>query len=147
VNVGDVADPTEGVASFLLAQMGAAANGRVFRPELPEVRDFEMPTSAVVVMPAGEGKLMAGTRQGALDSMMDVICYGETRLNADNLARQAKTLLDLLKMVTVPCLDDEGKILLWWSRTASGLQPRVEGQAEWPFTEFTIQCLHSRYVI
>lgn len=147
MSVGDAADPTEAIASFLLAQMGSQVEGRVFRPELPESDDFKLPTSAIVVMPGGEGNLMAGTRQPALDSMADVLCYGATRLNADNVARQAKNLLDLLKMVTVPCLEDDGKILLWWSRTASGIQPRVEGQAEWPFSEFTVQCLHSRYVL
>lgn len=147
MSVGDVADPTEGVAAFLLAQVGSTVEGRVYRPELPQLDDPLMPTSAIVVMPAGAGGLLAGSRLEVVDSMVDVLCYGETRLNADNLARQAQSALKYLKMQVVECPEAGGKMLLYWAREASGTNPRQEGQANWAYSEFTIQLLHSEFVL
>jgi hypothetical protein len=147
MSVGDAADHTEALAFYLAERMSSEVDGRVFRPELPEVRDFEMPTSVIVVMPHSRGKLMAGTRSQAIDHVVDILCYGESRQNSDNLSRQVETYLDLLRMAVVPCSEADGNVLLYWCRIAGGPTPRVEGNALWPFSELTIQCLHSRYVL
>lgn len=145
--VGDGANPAEAVGYFLKGLMAADAGGRVFSPELPEKRDFEMPTAAIVAQPAGGGKLFGGTRMEVYDTLVDVLCYGSTRFEGDALGRKALEYLRLLKYAVVPCPDAGGKVLLYWARIASGLQPRVEGQAEWPFSEFTVQVMHSALVL
>jgi hypothetical protein len=147
VSVGDVADPTEAVSFFLLERFTALVEGRVYRPELPELDDPKMPLNAIVCMPAGGGKLLGGTRLPMKDTLIDILCYGETRMEADNIARSAEDALSLLGYVMQPCSVAGGHVLMCWSRTASGINPRVEGQAEWPYSEFTIQLLHSRKVL
>lgn len=147
MSVGDIADPSEAIAQLLREDMGADVEERVFRPELPQLDDPKMPTSALVVMPAGAGSMFGGSRMEVFDSMLDIICYGSTRLQADVIARKAQSILRLLAMRTIACPEVGGKVLVYWARIASGVNPRLEGPADWPFTEFTVQVMHSEFVL
>ena len=128
-------DPLEAVAAYLKEQMGETVNGNVLRPELPESLDPAMPTAAIVLMPAGGGKLMGANRLPVFDPMMDILCYGPTRQDADDIAREAEYVLREMQMVFIRGL------WLYWARIASGMMPRVEPEVLWPYTEFTIQVL------
>lgn len=147
MSIGDIADPCEAVAQWLSERLPSVPEGKFFTPELPEVDDKEVPTKAVVVMPAGGGKLFGATRMPVYDSLIDILCYGATRLQADTVARQAAGLLRLLQTTSVQCPEAQGKVLLHWARIASGEKPRELTQTNWPYTEFTIQIMHSEVVL
>lgn len=138
---GDVADPTIAVWALLKDRMGADVDGRVYRPELPEDIDRDMPETAIVVMPGGDGRLTAGTRLPVHDSILDVLCYGATRLEADEIARKAASLLKQFAMAKY-----EG-ILMYWARQMTGINPRVQLEVNWNYSEFSVQLLHSEYVL
>lgn len=138
---GDVADPVLAVARYLKDEMGARVAGQVWQPELPQWIDRSMPTNAIVLMPGGGGKLMAGNRLPVIDSFVDILCYGASRQEASDIARQAASLLRQFAMVK-----SEG-VLMYWARLASGINPRVELGVNWNFSEFTIQVLHSEVVV
>lgn len=147
MSVGDVLDPTEAVAFFLKPAMSEAFEGRIFAPAMPTVRNFNPPCPALVVMPAGGGKLYGGTRMPVYDSLVDILCYGGSRDQADTLGRECQELLRVLKYAFVECPEAEGNGLLHWARIASGVNPREEPQVNWSFVEFTIQLSHAALVL
>lgn len=138
---GDIADPVLATAAYLKAQIGSLVDDQVWQPELPQWIDKSMPTNAIVVMPAGGGKLMGSNRLPVYDSLIDILCYGAARPQADEIARQAVATLRQFAMVK-----SEG-VLMYWARIASGVNPRVETDVNWNFSEFTIQLLHSELVL
>lgn len=132
----EVADPTLAIIAYLQLKMGAAAN-HYCRPELPQPLNPEMPTSVVVAMPGGGGSMMGANRLPIYDSIVDVLTYGTTRLEGDELARQAQYYLRQFNQVI-----SEG-VLMYWCRETSGIMPRLEPNVAWPYSEFSVQCLHS----
>lgn len=130
----EIADPTKAVAGYLKQKMGEQVGGKVFRPELPEAINPQMPTSAIVVMPDDGGGMMAGNRLPIRDSCVAVLTYGATRLESDELARQAQHYLRQFNQVV-----SEG-VLMYWCREASGITPHLEQIVAWPFAFAVYQC-------
>lgn len=137
----EVADPTKAVAGYLKAKMGERVEGRVYRPELPEELNPEMPTGAIVVMPEVGGGMMAGTRLGVIDSCVAVLAYGATRLESDELARLAQHYLRQFNQVV------SEDVLMYWCREASGITPHLEQQVAWPFAFAVYQVLFAELVV
>jgi hypothetical protein len=138
------ADPTLGVAAYLKAQAAvlAASEGRVFRPELAEGEDAHMPRACVVVRPAGGGALTARDYLPIIDSRLDIVNYGSTRLEAENLARE---VADALRMLKRSIWGEAGKnVVLLWARLSAQPSAAAETDTNWPFSLVSCQVLHGR---
>jgi hypothetical protein len=133
----EIADPVTAVAAYLKLKMGDSVGGRVYRPELPRSIDSKMPTPAIVLMPAGAGKLTSGNRWPIMDSLIDIICYAAARQQGDELAREAQLYLREFNSIV------SAGVLLYWARETSGIIPGVESDVNWVTSEITVQVLHS----
>jgi hypothetical protein len=133
------ADPTAAIAAYLKAQtlVDTAVEGRVFRPELPEAEDAHMPRSCVIVRPAGGGSLFAKTRLPAKDSRLDIVCYGSTRLESENVARECATALTELQHSTWE------KVIVFWVRVNGEPASAIDPETNWPFAVTVAQVMHS----
>lgn len=128
------ADPTTAVAGYLLAQVGSLVEGRVFRPRLPDTEEANMPRACLVVMPAGGYARFGGATLAVGDPRVDVLAYGSTELEAQNVAREALLALKRLRQHVV-----EGCRL--YSARVSGVVPLIDPDTAWPYTMVTAQVM------
>jgi hypothetical protein len=136
------ADPTLAVALYLKAQaaVNAAAENRFLRPELLGSEDAKMPRAAVVVRPAGGGAMSARWYLPMKDSRLDIVCYGSTRLEAENIAREVSLALQNLRRSV---WGEAGKnVLLMWARLSAEPTAAAENEVNWPYSLISTQVLH-----
>ena len=139
-----IADPRTAVAAFLKTEVGSLVGGRVFRPELPRGEDSNMPRGCIVVFSGGGGHLFGRDRLGVFDSIMDIACYGSTRLEAENIADAAMYAMREMGHEEWPKSEAEGApSLLHWIRIAGGVKSTIDPQTLWPFAMITVQVMHS----
>jgi hypothetical protein len=136
------ADVTLAIAAYLaeVVEVVELSEGRIFRPELPEREDEHMPQACVLIRPAGGGQLFGRTRLPFKDSRLDIVCYGSTRLEAENLARQVSDALTELESST-----HEG-VIVRWARISTEPASAIDPNTNWPFALVTTQVMHSRQV-
>jgi hypothetical protein len=132
----EVGNPRSAVARYLKNTV-TLAEGRVFRPELPKSEDDDMPRACIVVVAAGGGHMFGGDRLPAFDSLMDINCYGSTRLEAEDVADEAQYWLRELAHETF-----EGT-LLHWARIVGAVKSTVDKETMWPYAPVEIQVMHS----
>lgn len=133
-------DPTAAVAGYLLAQVGTLVTNRVFRPDLPDSETVNMPRACIVVAPAGGYSLFGGATLQVGDPRVDVRCFGQSQLEAQNIAREVILALKALR---------RGKweqTLLHWARP-SGLVPFVDPKTQWPSAVVSAQVAHSEITV
>lgn len=132
------ADPTAAVAAYLkaTAAVNEATEGRIFRPELPEEEDPRMPRGCVVVRPAGGGMLFGRDYLPVLDGRLDIVAYGSTRLEAENIAREVTLALKELRHSTWE------NVILFWARIAGAPASAIDPESEWPFALVSTQVMH-----
>lgn len=133
-------DFTAAVAGYLVAQVGSLVSGRVFRPELPQTENASMPRACIVIAPAG-----GYTRFGAAtiplgDPRVDIRCFGETQLEAQNIAREVIQALKSLQRATY-----EHTVLK--SAQPSGMIPFVGPKTQWPAAVVPAVILHSEIAV
>jgi hypothetical protein len=133
------ADPTLAIAAYLKAQEAVwnAAEERIFRPELPEGEDAHMSRACVLVRPAGGGQLFGRDYLPVMDSRLDLICYGSTRLEAENIAREVALALKQLRHSTWE------SVVVFWARISGGPQSAIDPTTNWKFALVTAQVMHS----
>jgi hypothetical protein len=136
------ADPTLAIAAYLKTDVRVIeqSGGRVFRPELPEAEQQTMPKNLVLVRPAGGGAMFMRSRLPVRDSRLDVICYGGSRLSAENLAREVARALDELQRSTWE------SVIVFWVRVVSRPNSAIDPNTNWPFALVTAQVMHSATV-
>jgi hypothetical protein len=136
------ADPTLAIAAYLesIEDVLEAAEGRIFRPELPTAEDQHMPRACVLVRPAGGGLLLGRTRLPFKDSRIDIVCYGSTRLEASNVAREVSLALGELRTSTW-----EG-VALRWARVSGEPADAIDPNTNWPFSLVSAQVMHASRV-
>lgn len=142
MSTSKAADPTLAIAAYLasLTEVTEAAEDRIFRPELPEGEDKSMPRACVLVRPAGGGILFGRTRLPFKDSRIDIVCYGSTRLEAENLAREVSLALTELGTSTW-----EG-VALRWARISAEPASAIDPNTNWPFALVSTQVMHASRV-
>jgi hypothetical protein len=138
VSVGAAADPTAGIAGYLKAHepINAMCGGRVYRPELPESGNAAMPQACIVVRPAGGGSLFTKDFLPVTDPRLDIVVYGSTRLEAENLAREVALALKMLSRSTW------GGVLLFWARVTAQPASMIQPDTNWPFALISTQVMH-----
>lgn len=139
---GEAADPTLAIAAYLKDQepVWEAAEERIFRPELPEGEDKLMPRACILVRPAGGGAMSARDFLPLIDSRLDLICYGSTRLQAENIAREVAAALKDLRGSSW-----EG-IPVRWARVSAQPASAIDPNTNWPFALVSTQVYHAARV-
>lgn len=139
---GEAADPTLAIAAYLKDQtlVWEAAEERIFRPELPEGEDRLMPRACVLVRPAGGGLMSARDYLPFIDSRLDHICYGSTRLQAENLAREVAAALKDLRQSRWK------GIPVRWARVSNQPASAIDPNTNWPFALVSAQVYHASRV-
>jgi len=132
------ADPTLAIAAYLKAQtvINEATEGRVFRPDLPESEDAHMPRGCLLVRPAGGGQFFGRDYLPVIDSRLDIVCYGSTRLEAENIGREVALALKKLHHSTWE------HIILYWCRISGGPQSAIDPNTNWSLCLVTGQVMH-----
>jgi hypothetical protein len=133
------ADPTLAIAAYLKAQqaINTEVEGRVFRPELPTDEQSHMPRSCVLVRPAGGGTMFAKVDLPVTDSRLDIVCYGSTRLDSENIARECAAALKELSHSTWE------KVVVFWARVAGQPASAIDPETNWPFAVTVAQVMYS----
>lgn len=108
------------------------AEGRIFRPRLPEDQSEHMPRACVIVRRSGGGQLQNGYMP-TVAFRVDIRAYGESALEAINLDGQIARLLHHLRATDTPA----GRIL--WCRISGGATDQIDPQTNWPFVLSTWQ--------
>jgi len=129
------ADPTAALAAFLLSNVGSLVDGRVFRPKVPRTEDEFMPRACIVVRNAGGYQLFGDSYLPVGDPRLDVIAYGGSDLEADNIAREC--LLALKGLQTSVWAD----CVVHWCKISAGIIPLVDQETNWPFSQFSTQVM------
>jgi hypothetical protein len=139
------ADPTMGIAQFLRLDdvVNALTDGRIFRPDLEEGQDKEMPGTAIVVRPAGGGAMFGRGNLQVMDSRIDCICYGSTRLEGEALGREVARALKNMRAQRIGQGEPGGPLKLYWARISGGASSAIEPDALWPFALVSAQVMHS----
>lgn len=137
------ADPTAAVAAYLIDAVGALVNGHVFRPQLPDKADLagmgvRMPAPVLVVRPAGGYARFGGSDLPVGDPRVDVLCYGVTRLESDNIGREVLLALKALGSVVY-------ERTLLRSARISGIVPLVDPDTAWSYSVVSAQVLCNDY--
>lgn len=141
-----VANPATGIAAYLTSALGGVTSGtikeglRVFRPSLPKEEEPNMPERCIVVSRAGGSQLFSRTFLPITDSILDVTCFGSSRLQADELADEAMQALQDLRECKW-----EG-VVLKWVRIAAGPVADIDDHSNWPESLIVIQVAHNREV-
>jgi hypothetical protein len=132
------ADPTLAIAAYLKAQtvIAEATEGRIFRPDLPEGEDAFMPRGCVLVRPAGGGQLFGRDYLPVIDSRLDIVCYGSTRLEAENISREVALALKQLKNSTWE------KVAVRWARISGGPMSAIDPTTNWALSYVGTQVMH-----
>lgn len=142
------ADPTAALAAYLASALGAKPEGtiaeglRVFRPELPRQEEQYMPKACIIVTPdpsGGGGHLFGRTDLPIWDSRLCAWCYGSTRLESQNLAREVEIALRNLKTSVW-----EG-VKVYWARHEGGAwgdKATVDPNTLWPVAVVFCQVAH-----
>jgi hypothetical protein len=130
-------DPTLAIAAYLKAQasINEATGGRIFRPELPKSEEPSMPRGCVIVRPAGGTDLFANTRLPAKTPRVDIVCYGSTRLECENIARECSAALDELTHSTWE------KVIVFWTRIVGQPASAIDPETNWPFALVSAQVM------
>lgn len=137
------ADPLAAICGYLSQQpdVTAIVGGNIFRPELPPPDDVNMPFGAVVVRPAGGYQMFGGSTLRLGDPRVDVLCYGSTRQEADQLGREVTIALKNLRRQS-----QEG-CLLHWARISAGPIPLVDPDTTWPLSFVSAQVMHAEQAL
>lgn len=127
-------DASAAVASLLVD--AGLADGRVWRPSMPQSEAATMPRRQIVVRRTGGGALTQAFMPSG-DQRLDVRCYGSDAADAIDLERQVTSLMHYLRDVDTPY----GRIM--WCRLSGGASDQVEPQTSWPFTmtSWQVMCL------
>jgi hypothetical protein len=135
-------DVVKAVRDFLLADAGVqaifptAADVRVFGIELPQAEAAEMPRKAIVIKRiSGAGGL--GGRLQLESGYLDLVCYGETPLEASRLRGAVRDALRECIRVVV-----DQTLLHSFEPSSSPTQDR-EPATSWPFVAEPWQFLAS----
>lgn len=133
------ADPTLAIAAYLKAQpaVSEAVEGRVFRPDLDPAEDALMPRACVLVRPAGGGQMFGRDYLPFIDSRLDLVCYGSTRLEAENVGREVALALKELRHSTWE------KVIVRWARITSQPISAIDPNTNWDLALVTTQVMHS----
>lgn len=130
------ADVRTAIAAFLKAEV-EGAEGRVYRPELPESARPNMPQACIVVYAGGGGQMFGRDRLPVFDDMIDLACYGSTRLEAETIGDEALYALRELGHKTY------AGMLLHWARIAGSVKSAIDPETTWPIAVITTQVMHS----
>lgn len=117
-------------ASAAVAQLlvdAGIADGRVWRPVMPQAEAQFMPRRNVIVRRTGGGLRTQGFMPST-DQRVDVRCYGMSPADTIEVERQVTVLLHRLRDVETPY----GRIM--WCRLSGGAVDQVEGTTSWPFS-------------
>lgn len=139
------ADAPMGIVQFLRldAVVSALTGGRIVRPALEEGEDKLMPRSAIVVRKAGGGAMFGRGNLQVIDSRIDCICYGSTRLEADSVAGEVERALKNMRAQRIGDGEAGGPLKLYWARISGGASSAIEPDALWPFALVSAQVMHS----
>ena len=139
------ADPTMGIVQVLRADptLESLTGGRINRPDLEEGEDKNMPRANIVVRPAGGGAMFGKGNLQVIDSRIDVLAYGSTRLECENIGREVQRVLKNMRRCRVGEGEEGGPIKLYWARISGGVSSAIEPDAEWPFALISSQVMHS----
>lgn len=137
------ADPRAAIAAYLIDTVGDLVDGHVFRPRLPDKADLAgmgvtMPAPVLVVRAAGGYARFGGSDLPIGDPRVDVLCYGETRLEADNIAGEV-----LLALKALGSKVYERTYLR--SARISGVVPLVDPDTAWNYSVVSAQVLCNDY--
>lgn len=76
-------------------------------------------------------------RMVAWDSIVDIGCYGKTRLQAETVADEA------LYAMRIMGREVWGEMLVHWIRIAGGVKSAIDPETNWPFSVITTQVMHA----
>lgn len=133
------ADPSAAVALYLkgIPAVNDIVSGRVFRPSLDDPDEIEqMPRAAIVVRRAGGYTLFGGVNIPVGDPRLDIFCYGESFLEAEDLGAEVVNALKALRQQVI-----EGT-RLYWARIEGGPLPLPDPEDHWPQAVVTAQVAH-----
>lgn len=142
-----VADPAAGYCAFLRSAIGdmlAAATlpsgggtvPAVFRPDLPQWFDADMPAACVVVRPAGGHTQFGSSMLYMADPRVDVVCYGSDQQQATMVCTAAQVAS---KRLVSEVWDG---VLLYAANIAAGPVPLPDEQTLWPACLMSVQLVH-----
>lgn len=133
------ADPSKALAAYLkTTEVSAVVAGRVYRPELPaaDIKGGHMPRACIVIRRAGGYGLFGGGNVPLGDPTLDLFCYGETWLQADQVAAAVIPALRSLRGGTFE------NARLYWARIAGGPNPFADPETNWPCLVVSAQVAH-----
>lgn len=132
-----VADPIEGLTTFLKADVDVAAltEGRVFGEELPVNQTAAMPRKCIVVESSGGAGAFGRAYQDYGDVRVDVRYYGETPYEARKLQRAGYGALKHLRR------SPHAGVLLHWASRSGGPMNLRDPDADWSFSFESYQLL------
>lgn len=136
------ADPSAALATYLRStSLSDIVDGRIWRPELPDGEDVSMPRGAVVIRRAGGYSLFGASNVPVGDPRLDLFCYGETWLDAENVAGAVVPALRSLRQSTWRWTDANGSqaARLYWARISAGPNPFDNPETNWPCALVTAQ--------
>lgn len=129
-NVGDMLAPATNPTSGVTLPA-------VFRPDMPEWFDQNMPAAAVVIRPAGGYTAQFGKSFIPMaDPRQDVLAYGQNQQQATQIAR---TILVMAKQLNNQIWENT---LLYCVNISAGPTPLPDTQTLWPTCWFGVQLVH-----
>lgn len=139
LQMSDEADIIGAMVALLKADtaVAAIAGGDIFAPEMPADAVKRMPLNAIVVQPSGGVPLTAGS-DASLDSQrFDIIAFGLTPRDANQLRVKARSALVKTKRRTIT------NVLVHWINVAGGFFSARERDGLWPESFQSFQVLYS----
>lgn len=130
----------ESIADLLGRSSSAVGGGpAIYRPDLPKTEDALMPQNCIVVRRVGGLKMFGKSQMPVSDPNMDLLCYGGTRLDSENVATAVVVVLKQLVM------QRWANVMLYSANIAAGPIPLPDTQTQWPLTVITAQVMHGDY--
>jgi hypothetical protein len=131
-----LADPVAAIAGLLKDNIGDLVGDRIYRPSLPKTEAFRkaMPRACIAVTSAGGGLRYGGSLQQLTDPRVQIKVFGATEQEADNIARQAASLL----RQRVRVLSRGARID---SVNVTGPLSVVDPDTDWPYSLLSAQVL------
>jgi hypothetical protein len=132
-------DPTLAIAAYLksVEAVNNLTEGRIYRPELSTKKDASMPLPLVIVRPSGGGVMFGKDYLPIMDARLDCVCYGSTRLEAENVAREVQLALKELRRSVWE------EVVLLWARITGGVASLIDPETNWTFSMVATQVCYA----
>ena len=119
------------------ADIAALSGARVYGDELPAAIVKSMPMGALVIRPSGGAPFQPRGKVNAEAQRFDLVCYGPTPFEADQLRRRASPFLRSIERRLV------GDLLIHWVQSAGGYLTGRDRDGQWPYAFASFQTLFS----